>query len=97
VTKSIWHLLSFAFGGIVTAFSAVAFFTMSCSAQQPRTYTWDQIQDLFLRSNPTLRAQEQSIVSNRAAEMRIRSPTRATERLAQASWWVDPPSGCITG
>jgi cobalt-zinc-cadmium efflux system outer membrane protein len=43
--------------------------TIAAPAQQQPTYTWDQIHDLFLRSNPTLRAQEQSIVSNRAAEI----------------------------
>lgn len=38
-------------------------------AQQAPAYTWIQIQDFFVRSNPTIRAQEQSIVSNRAAEV----------------------------
>jgi cobalt-zinc-cadmium efflux system outer membrane protein len=38
-------------------------------AQRDPAYTWDQIHDLFLRSNPTLRAQEQSVVSNRAVEV----------------------------
>jgi cobalt-zinc-cadmium efflux system outer membrane protein len=66
--KNLWHLLSFTSVGRVTAFSVAALFAISCSAQQPSTYTWDQIHDLFLRSNPTLRAQDQSIVSNRAAE-----------------------------
>ncbi|UWZ84484.1 TolC family protein [Occallatibacter riparius] len=41
---------------------------ITAHAQQP-AYTWEQIHDLFLRSNPMLRAQEQSIVSNRAAEI----------------------------
>jgi cobalt-zinc-cadmium efflux system outer membrane protein len=41
---------------------------IACPAQQP-TFNWEQIHDLFLRSNPTIRAQEQSIVSNRAAEV----------------------------
>jgi cobalt-zinc-cadmium efflux system outer membrane protein len=38
-------------------------------AQRDPAYTWDQIHELFLRSNPTLRAQEQSVVSNRASEV----------------------------
>ena len=41
---------------------------LAAPAQQP-TYTWEQIHDLFVRSNPTLRAFEQSVVSNRAAEI----------------------------
>jgi len=41
----------------------------ACSAQQLSSYSWQRIQDLFVRTNPTLRAQEQSIVSNRAAEV----------------------------
>jgi cobalt-zinc-cadmium efflux system outer membrane protein len=48
------------------------FFLTICAlpsnAQQP-TYTWDQIHELFLKSNPTVRAQAQSVVSNRAAEV----------------------------
>src|SRR3974390_2926935 len=47
----------------------VAAFAVGAPAQQQPAYTWEQIHDLFLRSNPTLRAQEQSIVSNRAAEV----------------------------
>jgi cobalt-zinc-cadmium efflux system outer membrane protein len=42
--------------------------TMSSPAQQ-QAYTWDQIHDLFLKSNPTVRAQAQAIESNRAAEV----------------------------
>lgn len=41
---------------------------IACRAQQ-NAYNWEQIHDLFLRTNPTLHAQEQSIVSNRAAEV----------------------------
>lgn len=44
-------------------------FVCSCPAQQLTEYNWEQIQDLFVRSNPSLRAQEQSVVSNRAAEL----------------------------
>jgi outer membrane protein, heavy metal efflux system len=42
---------------------------MATPAQQQPVYTWEQIHALFLRSNPTLRAQEQGVVSNRAAEI----------------------------
>jgi cobalt-zinc-cadmium efflux system outer membrane protein len=47
----------------------VAVFAVVSPAQQQPAYSWEQIHDLFLRSNPTLRAQEQSVVSNRAAEI----------------------------
>lgn len=40
-----------------------------CPAQQQAAYSWQQIQALFLRSNPTLRAQDQSITSDQAAEV----------------------------
>lgn len=66
--KNFWQLFHSASVRLLIA-SALAFFTTPSHAQQTRSYTWDQIQDLFLRSNPTLRAQEQSIVSNRAAEI----------------------------
>jgi cobalt-zinc-cadmium efflux system outer membrane protein len=46
----------------------IAACSISCSAQQ-RVYNWDQIHDLFLKSNPTVRAQEQSVVSSRASEV----------------------------
>ena len=36
---------------------------------QQRSFTWEQIRDTFLRTNPTLRAQAQSIESNRASEI----------------------------
>jgi cobalt-zinc-cadmium efflux system outer membrane protein len=49
--------------GCVAALAVVA------PAQQQPAYTWEQIHDLFVRSNPSLRAQEQSVVSNRAAEV----------------------------
>ena len=66
MNKKLW--LSFTVAGKVAAFSAVAFFAGTCGAQQLPAYTWDKIQALFLQSNPTLRAQEQSVVSNRAAQ-----------------------------
>lgn len=47
---------------LIGCFSAVA------QAQQP-TYTWEQIRDKALSANPTLRAQAQSVVSNRAGEV----------------------------
>jgi cobalt-zinc-cadmium efflux system outer membrane protein len=53
----------------ISVFAGVVALAISSAAQQPRTYNWEQIHDLFLRSNPTLRAQEQSVVSNRAAEV----------------------------
>jgi outer membrane protein, heavy metal efflux system len=49
--------------------ACAAAFVIAAPAQQQPTYTWEQIHSLFLRSNPTLRAQEQSVVSNRAAEI----------------------------
>jgi outer membrane protein, heavy metal efflux system len=42
---------------------------MAAPAQQQPVYTWEKIHALFLRSNPTLRAEEQGVVSNRAAEI----------------------------
>lgn len=41
----------------------------ACPAQQLPSYTWDQMHSLLDRSNPTLRAQEQSTISSRAAEV----------------------------
>jgi cobalt-zinc-cadmium efflux system outer membrane protein len=43
-------------------------FVPSARAQQP-SFTWEQIRDKFLSANPNLRAQEQSIQSNRASEV----------------------------
>lgn len=62
------HLTSSA-TGTLAAFSAACLFAVSSSPQQLPTYTWQQIDDTFVRSNPTLRAQEQSVVSNKAAEV----------------------------
>ncbi|MBS1805854.1 MAG: TolC family protein [Acidobacteria bacterium] len=62
------RLLHHRTGAKIIAFSAAGFFSISVSAQQLPSYSWQQIHDLFLRSNPTLRAQEQSIISNKAAE-----------------------------
>jgi len=47
----------------------IALLCATCSAQQQPRYSWDQIHDLFLRSNPTLKAQAQSVASNKAAEI----------------------------
>jgi cobalt-zinc-cadmium efflux system outer membrane protein len=49
--------------------AAFAFLTLDCSAQQAPKYSWNQIHDIFLRSNPSLRAQKQTIVSSQAAEV----------------------------
>jgi cobalt-zinc-cadmium efflux system outer membrane protein len=63
------HMLSrrFVRGLAVLAFAAAL--AGACPAQQIPAYNWEQIQDLFVRSNPLLRAQEQAIVSNRASEV----------------------------
>ncbi len=52
----------------VTLLAGIAACASTCPAQQ-NAYNWEQIHDLFLRTNPTLQAQEQSIVSNRAGEI----------------------------
>jgi len=49
--------------------SAVVLFSSPSCGQQLPAYDWQQIHDLLVRTNPTLRAQQQSIVSNKAAEM----------------------------
>lgn len=67
--KTRWQLLSSFAAETVVVFSVASFFAMTSSAQQLQTYSWEQIHDLLLRSNPTLRAQEQTIVSSRAAEV----------------------------
>lgn len=46
----------------------VIVFTGQAQAQQ-QTFTWEQIRDRFLPINPTLRAQAQSVESNRASEI----------------------------
>ena len=53
----------------VLALFAAGLFAISSSAQQASSYNWQQLNDVFVRSNPTLRAQEQSIISNKAAEI----------------------------
>jgi len=52
----------------VTLFAGITACAITCSAQH-NAYTWKQIHDLFLRTNPMLHAQEQSIDSNRAGEV----------------------------
>ena len=43
---------------------------LSTAAQaQPQTFTWEEIRDKFLSTNPTLQAQAQSIESSRASEI----------------------------
>lgn len=54
--------------GLIASGFGMALVT-SAQAQPQASYSWEQIHDLFLRSNPTLRAQEQTVVSNRAAEL----------------------------
>lgn len=61
--------LHFRIRGGILVLCAAGLLCVSCSAQQTQSYSWQQLQDLLVRSNPTLRAQEQSIVSNKAAEM----------------------------
>ena len=46
----------------------IAWLCPTVCAQQP-SFTWEQIRDRFLSTNPTLRAQEQSTVSSRASEI----------------------------
>jgi len=53
----------------ILVLSAAALFGICASAQQTPSYSWQQLSDLFVRSNPTLHAQEQSIVSSEAAEI----------------------------
>src|SRR5215471_3288741 len=48
--------------GVIASLSTVS------RAQQP-SFTWEQLRDKFLSANPTLRAQAQSIESNRADEI----------------------------
>jgi cobalt-zinc-cadmium efflux system outer membrane protein len=46
--------------------------TAACVATaqaQQKSFTWEQMRDTFLRTNPTLRAQAQSTESNRASEI----------------------------
>ena len=58
-----WAYARFFSWMLLTAASAGA-----AQAQQ-MSFTWEQIRDTFLRNNPTLRAQAQSIESNRASEI----------------------------
>ncbi len=66
--KNLWSNRICVVSGRIACFAVVLLFSTVSSAQQVPGYTWEKIHDLFLRSNPTLRAQEQSVVSNRAAE-----------------------------
>ena len=50
-----WMLLTAAFAGSVQS--------------QQKSFTWEQIRDVFLQNNPSLKAQAQSIESNRASEI----------------------------
>jgi cobalt-zinc-cadmium efflux system outer membrane protein len=42
---------------------------LSAAAQGQQSFTWEQLRDKFLSTNPTLRAQAQSVESNRASEI----------------------------
>lgn len=53
---------------VVIAVAAVLLAT-NVRAQHPPSYTWQQIQNMFAQSNPTLHAQQQNIASNRAVEL----------------------------
>jgi cobalt-zinc-cadmium efflux system outer membrane protein len=53
-------------------FSGWVLLTAACAGTalaQQKSFTWEQIRDTFLKTNPTLRAQAQSIESNRASEI----------------------------
>lgn len=63
------QMLRFSVFRKLAGWAGVVIFAVACPAQQKATYSWQQIQDLFARSNPTLRAQEQSVESNRFAEI----------------------------
>jgi cobalt-zinc-cadmium efflux system outer membrane protein len=52
----------------LSAFAAAVSLSMTLPAQQ-QSFTWEQIRDQFLISNPTLKAQMQSIESTRANEI----------------------------
>ncbi len=52
---------------VLTLATTASLCTAVC-AQQP-SFTWEQIRDRFLSTNPTLHAQEQSIESSRAGEI----------------------------
>lgn len=56
-------------GRNVIVLACLAWWSFNATGQQKPKYNWSQIHDLFLRTNPVLRAQEQSIVSNRASEL----------------------------
>lgn len=56
-------------GRTMILLACFAGWSFTAQGQQKPAYNWNQIHDLFLRTNPVLRAQEQSIVSNRASEM----------------------------
>lgn len=52
----------------VFALVMIAAVGTAARAQQP-SFTWEQVRDMFLSTNPTLRAQAQSIQSSRASEI----------------------------
>lgn len=66
---NVHRLLTFGAARGLAACAVAAILASASQAQQQAAYNWEQIHDLFLRSNPTLRAQEQSVVSSRASEV----------------------------
>lgn len=67
--RTVFRLLTFSATRALAPCVLAAILVNPSPAQQQTSYTWEQIHDLLLRSNPTLRAQEQSVISNRAAEV----------------------------
>ncbi len=67
--KNLWLSLNYSASGTLIVILVGCFFAMASAAQQLPTYSWEQMNDLFLRSNPTLRALQQSITSSKADEM----------------------------
>jgi cobalt-zinc-cadmium efflux system outer membrane protein len=55
--------------GQVAGLSLVIVCLCTAVRAQPPSFTWEQIQDKFLSTNPTLHAQTQSIASSRASEI----------------------------
>lgn len=56
---------------VLVILTAVFCLTTAARAQQP-SFTWEQIRDKFLSTNPTLRAQAQAVESSRASEITAR-------------------------
>jgi cobalt-zinc-cadmium efflux system outer membrane protein len=76
--RNVFRLLTFSAARMLTSWALAAILVSPSPAQQQPAYNWEQIHDLFLRSNPTLRAQGQSVLSNRAAEVSAAMPPNPT-------------------